>query len=487
MDLKSIRLNWESFFRFAGNMYSYNFNEQVNLYNLYPTATSVATVRQWNAMGRRINSGEKGTRISGNVYVYNIDQTHGAEVKKWSYAPAYNPYYYNILRQTKLTDNVISENKDLSVNIYDFVYAAMGRNKSISGKVENELKEVIAAAVAYTTLSRLNIQSSAKYDFSLLNTLDDNSVEYVGSIVAVYSNAMLRAAKQTVKTTTAEQLEYLREKEESSTIPELELSEFEDVKSSDELLDFDPDEFEDVTPAENDVKNYIVANEDSAMVSSDANDNFASDTDTQSITQVESLSETSGISSDLQRELLREALLADNSEISKDKIVRYYQTFNRRTVIVPYTKNMFHNKRFATNNKNYPCLSGYIGKKNGLLLQYNHSEEEPERILVDWLTVAKEIRSLINENLYITPADEQSENAETAEKNNESFDIRYNIPSKGMYLDSIGTYITESSNEISSGNVVYGTYASYEEARNWQSYAKSLKKMISANSIASLL
>lgn len=178
MDLKSIRLNWESFFRFAGNMYSYNFNEQVNLYNLYPTATSVATVRQWNAMGRRINSGEEGTRISGNVYVYNIDQTHGAEVKKWSYAPAYNPYYYNILRQTKLTDNVISENKDLSINIYDFVYAAMGRNKSISGKVENELKEVIAAAVAYTTLSRLNIQSSAKYDFSLLNTLDDNSVEY---------------------------------------------------------------------------------------------------------------------------------------------------------------------------------------------------------------------------------------------------------------------------------------------------------------------
>lgn len=466
MDLKSIRLNWESFFRFAGNMYSYNFNEQVNLYNLYPTATSVATVRQWHVMSRRINSGEKGTRISGNVYVYNIDQTHGAEVKKWSYAPAYNPYYYNILRQTKLTDNVISENKDLSVNIYDFVYAAMGRNKSISGKVENELKEVIAAAVAYTTLSRLDMlgQSSVKYDFSLLNTLDDNSVEYVGSIVAVYSNAMLRAAKQTVKTTTAEQLEYLREKEESSTIPELELSEFEDVKSSDELLDFDPDEFEDVTPAENDVKNYIVANEDSAMSSSDTNDNFAEDTDTQSITQVESLSETSGISSDLQRELLREALLADNSKISKDKIARYYQTFNRRTVIVPYTKNMFHNKRFATNNKNYPCLSGYIGKKNGLLLQYNHSEEEPERILVDWLTVAKEIRSLINENLYITHADEQSENAETAEKNNESFDVRYNLPSKGMYLDSIGTYITESSNEISSGNVVYGTYASYEEA-----------------------
>lgn len=470
MDIKSVRSDWKRFLSFAGNMYSYNFAEQVNLYNLYPTATSVATVRQWNAMGRKINSGEKGTRISGNVYVFDITQTNGADVSKWSYSPIYNTFYYDILQRTKLTDNIITDTKDLSLNIYDFVYTALGRNQSISGKIESDLKEIISEAVTYTTLSRLDMldTSTVNFDFSNFDKFNDETIEYAGSIIAVYSNAMLRAAKQTVKTTTSEQLEYLREKEVSSTEPTLELNEFEEVKSAEELQDFDPSEFEDVTPSDDEIKSYVVSNENSAAALADTNDNFAEDTNALSVTQMEDLSESrvNEISAASQRELLREALLIENDEISKEKIARYYKSFNRKNVIVPYTKNTFHNKHVVTNNQNYPCLSGYIGKKDGLLLRYSYSEDKSEKIIVDWLTVAKEIRSLINKNLYVSTSPSPAEliREETAVKNDETYDVRYNIPNKGMYLDDIGTYITESANDFSDGSAVYGTYASYKEA-----------------------
>ena len=419
MDIKSLIQSsdsWENYLKFAANMYSYNFSDQIVIYSNFPSATSIASVKQWNAMGRRIIGGEKGTRISGNSVVFDISQTYGREISKWKFTNDYVPFFYDLLNRTNTSDNLIDEESNFSLNVYDFIYTSIGSNKSISGRLNDDLREFTALSATYITLTRTNMldNSIIEYDFSDIVTYNNDTAELIGTVAVLYSNALLRCAKQTVKTTTPEQIQARKINAENKVEPII-IEDFEDVQAENDLGNLE--DFEDITtevPDEikNEESNYKTP--ESQLSETDTTDNSdfnESEKPSESVISINPVTEnySTSLSEDEQMRILDDALMLDNGSIDKAAIKRFYDNNNRRDVVVSYIKHAYHNKALKTDNTDYPCVSGYVGKKDGFLIKYSFSTEKSERFSMDWLTTARHIRKLISDNKFVSEQSERKE------------------------------------------------------------------------------
>ena len=102
--------NWQNYLSFSSNLYSYGYADIMKVYSAEPTATAIATLEEWNRMGRFINPKAKGFIFSDGHIRYDIKDTNGASVRKWQFTSGHIPFYYDHFNAMNITDNVMLDN-----------------------------------------------------------------------------------------------------------------------------------------------------------------------------------------------------------------------------------------------------------------------------------------------------------------------------------------------------------------------------------------
>ncbi len=79
---------WKDFLSFAARIHKYSFDNALLVYAQNPNITTLASLQQWNKVGRKINRGEKGIAVCEYKeakltlsYLFDISQTYGKELK----------------------------------------------------------------------------------------------------------------------------------------------------------------------------------------------------------------------------------------------------------------------------------------------------------------------------------------------------------------------------------------------------------------------
>lgn len=470
--------NWQAFLDFAANLYGYNFTDQLLVYDHNSAATSLATYDQWNKLGRRINRDAAGCRISNNTVLFDISETNGTEIKKWDFLPEHVPFFCDLLNRVNVASNVISGDGYFQLEFYDYICEALNNDKSISGRVSNDIADFCALSIEYSCLRRMGLKASGvNFDFTDISSFDDDNLELIGTITATYSNALLRCAKKVVLETTPDQLQARQRPESAPSY----ISDFEEVIEEKIIYTEEADEEQEPVSSEPS-KTEFTLTEDYISEGADSNTEDYSESPSEQIIEVTPVSEVipvSSLSDSEKTDIMREALMLFNDSIDKDRLVRFYQNNDRRSTVTAFTKSAYHNKHLKTNSNNYPCISGYIGKNAGLVINYAFSDSNTEKLIFDWSAVSAQIRELISENTYINKAAEQEEKAveteavtvenhsvsaiagATANYKDQPWDVRVSLTAID---DSISTYLSESFKPYDEYTYIYGSYSDYDTA-----------------------
>ena len=399
--------NWQNYLSFSSNMYSYGYADILKVYYAEPTATAVATLEEWNRMGRFINPKAKGFIFSDGHIRYDIKDTNGASVRKWQFTSGHIPFYYDHFNAMNITDNVMLDNgNDFSVNICDFLCEMMSKDKSLSGVVNENVREIAALSTTYVICERLGIDKNETYlDLSAITSLSDEEVNLTATITAIYARSMLKAAQRTVSSVTKEQIE---ERGRNVMFTAEELSEFEDI--TDAVYDEEISEETTVDTAEEAEKKCTVP-ETLVNVTAD-NDNDDIIQENKSVVTVQPVSEVSdsGLTAEKQQEILETALMIDNGSINKERINALFSGNIGVNALTSYVRSNYKGKSY--NSTNDDIISAYLARNDCFVVRYN-IDGNAGNLSFDWQTVTNTIDKLIREDRFIAPKEQDNTAEET--------------------------------------------------------------------------
>ena len=175
--------SWKDFLAFSSNMYSYGYADILRIHSAYPNATAVATLDQWNAVGRRLKPKTRGIILSDGHIAYDVVQTYGAPLNKWQFSSAHTFFLYEFLNDLELSDNVVMrESSGFYQNMYGFLNDVMSKNDTLSGKMPDAAREFASKSAAYIVASRIGLLGDeSDYDFSDLSSFNDTEMELISS------------------------------------------------------------------------------------------------------------------------------------------------------------------------------------------------------------------------------------------------------------------------------------------------------------------
>lgn len=89
--------NWRDYLTFGARFFKHSFDNMLLIYAQNPDVTMLATTKQWNQVGRYVNSGAKGIAVCEYEnarltikYLFDVSQTNGKEVKATDWQLAQN-------------------------------------------------------------------------------------------------------------------------------------------------------------------------------------------------------------------------------------------------------------------------------------------------------------------------------------------------------------------------------------------------------------
>ena len=79
---------WKDYLSFAARIHKYSFDNALLVYAQNPDVTTLASIPQWNKVGRNVNRGSKGIAVCEYEnakltlsYLFDISQTNGREIR----------------------------------------------------------------------------------------------------------------------------------------------------------------------------------------------------------------------------------------------------------------------------------------------------------------------------------------------------------------------------------------------------------------------
>ncbi len=153
---------WKNWLDFAANLYKYELENSVAVYQQNSKATMIAGINVWNKHGRRIHKGSKGIIIRhGNKigYVFDYTQTYGEVVRRWK-----------VSNQQELLKYI---NDKYNINNQSFEEYILTMSAYLAKDKDNA--EILFQSINYMVAKRLNITLDNK--FTEYKNLDNVSKE----------------------------------------------------------------------------------------------------------------------------------------------------------------------------------------------------------------------------------------------------------------------------------------------------------------------
>lgn len=153
---------WKNWLDFAANLYKYELENSIAVYQQNSKATMIAGINVWNKHGRRIHKGSKGIIIRhGNKigYVFDYTQTYGAVVRRWK-----------VSNQNELLKYI---NDKYDINNQSFEEYILTMSAYLAKDKDNA--DMLFNSIKYMVAKRLNITLDDK--FTEYKNLDNNSKE----------------------------------------------------------------------------------------------------------------------------------------------------------------------------------------------------------------------------------------------------------------------------------------------------------------------
>lgn len=153
---------WKNWLDFAANLYKYELENSVAVYQQNSKATMIAGINVWNKHGRRIHKGSKGIIIRhGNKigYVFDYTQTYGEVVRRWK-----------VSNQQELLKYI---NDKYNINNQSFEEYILTMSAYLAKDKDNA--EILFQSINYMVAKRLNTTLDNK--FTEYKNLDNVSKE----------------------------------------------------------------------------------------------------------------------------------------------------------------------------------------------------------------------------------------------------------------------------------------------------------------------
>ena len=393
--------SWKDFLAFSSNMYSYGYADILKIHSAYPNATAVATLDQWNAVGRRLKPKTRGIILSDGHIAYDVVQTYGAPLNKWQFSSAHTFFLYEFLNDLELSENVVMrESSGLYQNMYGFLNDVMSKNETLSGKMPDAAREFASKSAAYIVASRIGLLGDeSDYDFSDLSSFTDTEMELISSAATSYAKYMLRAARKTVLSVTKEQLD-AHINEEIVINDEL-FDDFEDVYTPEELSETISSARSSETAVEEMSSSYEIPDEVEHKEESLENEDISiSDTVSRVVTvqPVSAVSDTD-LSEERQIELLDAALMITNPAVNKERVASLFAGNISSDALTSYVRQQYKGRSY--NGTDEETIRAYLGKRDSFIVRYNEGDKSGE-LAFDWQTVKTRLQILVKENRYIS-------------------------------------------------------------------------------------
>ncbi|MBR1383510.1 MAG: hypothetical protein IJ555_06840, partial [Ruminococcus sp.] len=460
LELTKDQAMWLRYLDFSANLYAYRPSEKLIIFGKNPLAENVATYEQWKKLGRYVKRGEKGIRINAGTVVFDESQTNGKPINKWQFSSDYLDNFCDYINSKGLSETLLTADEEFDLSLYDHISDAMQHNSSISGRIPDKVRELAALSAAYTVTRRLGLScSSLDLDLSAVEDLTQYETEILVQVSSMYSDRLIAAGRYVLQNTGPRSRQTVSLRSSKDEEPAVVIEDVEEIAEGphEEETESQENAEEKTEDPKNPYDAQSVTNDEEPYIQ-DTAQSISLNEDTQTV-EMRAVSEKD-FSSLLEEEKMRmldEVLGYSTDAVDKEKVRKYYLE-NTDISLSDYTRVIYLNKHHRTNNTDYPCITSFSGKNSGLRINYQSDESIESRgyILIDWSTVSKHIRKLINNNEFIV--NDKSDDGEKV-TSEPKFYVGIDLNSSS---DGVSTHIGEFGKETDS--YVFGTYPDYDTA-----------------------
>ena len=217
--------NWRDYLAFAAKFFKYPFDNALLIYAQNPNVTMLANMKQWNSVGRSINSQEKGLAVCiyknaklSIDHLFDISQTHGKEinatnwqlddtmksemVKRLAFSHGIQtdnfPDLINILATEAASDNYDLYFQNLKSEMEDHLFS-----KIPEAGLEAQFIDLLTDSVVYLISKRCNFNDEEIHiNDGFLTISDFDALPFIaclGNAVTTISKTMLLEMERTMK------------------------------------------------------------------------------------------------------------------------------------------------------------------------------------------------------------------------------------------------------------------------------------------------
>ena len=176
---------WKDYLSFAARFHKYSFDNALFVYAQNPDVTALASIPQWNKVGRNVNKGSKGIAVCEYEnakltlsYLFDISQTGGREIKFLNW---------------QLDDNMKSEVAERLIRADDLT--ATDFNEAITelaGKNANENYESCLRSVMANSENHIFSElPKGSFEAQLISLISDSIVYFIGKRCGLNDNDIL--------------------------------------------------------------------------------------------------------------------------------------------------------------------------------------------------------------------------------------------------------------------------------------------------------
>lgn len=176
---------WKDYLSFAARFHKYSFDNALLVYAQNPDVTALASILQWNKVGRNVNKGSKGIAVCEYEnskltlsYLFDISQTSGKEIKFLNW---------------QLDDNMKSEVAERLIRADDLT--ATNFNEAITelaGKNANENYESCLRSVMANSENHIFSElPKGGFEAQLISLISDSTVYFIGKRCGLNDNDIL--------------------------------------------------------------------------------------------------------------------------------------------------------------------------------------------------------------------------------------------------------------------------------------------------------
>ena len=176
---------WKDYLSFAARFHKYSFDNALLVYAQNPDVTALASIPQWNKVGRNVNKGSKGIAVCEYEnakltlsYLFDISQTGGREIKFLNW---------------QLDDNMKSEVAERLIRADDLT--ATNFNEAITelaGKNANENYESCLRSVMANSENHIFSElPKVGFEAQLISLISDSTVYFIGKRCGLNDNDIL--------------------------------------------------------------------------------------------------------------------------------------------------------------------------------------------------------------------------------------------------------------------------------------------------------